>query len=159
MTTSSVPSSAASSGASRSSGGSGPAEFAQSFLKRDTDDNRVIELAELPTSLQFLFPGVDRDRNGEIDHLELAQFEMCVDAEPDGRQLRNALVSEDPPSPQTVRRLREVLDSMKRTEAANEAQVASVRRSEWFWYAFTVGAMLIGVISFGHLLSTPPPNG
>ena len=36
---------------------------------------------------------------------------------------------------------------------------ASLKRSEWFSCAFTVAAMLIGVMSFGHLLGTPPPKG
>lgn len=136
----------------------GSEDFAQSFLKHDTDGSGSVSAAELPESYQFLVPGLVGDSGSEVDYVGLVRLEMFIATEPDGQQLRDALLAGDPLSPQTVTRLQEVLDALEQTRATNRAQIASVRRSEWYSYAFTVTAMLIGVMSFGHLLSNPPPR-
>lgn len=133
-----------------------PEGFAQSFLKHDTDGSGGVSATELPESFRFLVPGLVGDGGGEVDRSDLVRFEMFIAMEADGQQLRGALLAGEPLSPETLGRLREVLDACERTETVNEAQIASVRRSEWYSYAFTVAAMLIGTISFGHLLTAPP---
>ena len=135
-----------------------PGDLAQSILMHDTDSSGGVSVAELPESFQFLVPGLDNDGGGEADRSELARLGAYLAAEPVGEELLDALLAGEPLSAETMTRLQEVMDAVAATMAVNKAQIASVRRSEWYSYAFTVAAMLIGVISFGHLLSVPPPR-
>ena len=128
------------------------------LMKYDADDTGSITLAELPESLQVLFPWLDQDDSGEISMLESSSFEALLAEKLEEEELRDVLQFEEPPSPQVVQKFLGILESAERTMAANNAQIASVRRAEWYSYAFTVTAMLLGVISFGHLLSNPPPR-
>lgn len=135
-----------------------PGDLAQSLLKHDADSSGGLSAAELPESFQFLVPGLDNDGGGEADRSELARLGAYLATGQDGEELQDALLAGEPLSAETTARLQEVMDAVAATLAVNNAQIASVRRSEWYSYAFTVAAMLIGVISFGHLLSVPPPR-
>ena len=105
---------------------------------------------------------LDADGDGELSSLELDRFEAFVLRASDGEQLRDSLSDDDSPSAQTIVRLQRVLDSFEAENAVLDANIesafSSVERAEWSSYAFSVAAMLIAALSFGHLLTATPPR-
>lgn len=135
-----------------------PDQFVQLFLNRDVDESGTLEEDELPQALQFLVRGLDPDGSGRLGQSKVARFWDFVRNEPDAEHLRDSLLAVESATPTTVQRLREVLDAIGVIDARNASDVATVKRSTWLSYVFTVVAMMIAVISFGHLITSPPPR-
>ncbi|MCS7469295.1 hypothetical protein NZK35_21810 [Stieleria sp. ICT_E10.1] len=132
------------------------------FINRDSDNSLGLTELELPQTHRFLFPRLDEDGNGELSRSEIGRFETFALGQFDGLQLRSSLWSDDAPSIETTRRLKEVMDSFLADNAESDAsaasEIASTNRAAWTSYVFTVAAMMIAAFSFGHLLTTSPPR-
>ena len=131
------------------------------FMNYDVDNNGL-SATELPQGLRFIHPRLDEDENGELDPYEMEGLDAFILRESDGAELKDALLDDDALSAETIVRLRQALDSFEAEVSELDANVASefnaAKRAEWGSYLFTVAAMLIAVLSFGHLLTANPPR-
>ena len=134
-----------------------PRTLAETFQRFDTDGNSGVSEDELPASMRELFTSLDRDKDGRITDAEVGYVESLVYGESNGWELRRALMADEPTS-EAVQGVREILVAAEKTSIENQRQIDRARRSEWLTYLMTVGAMFAGVVSFGHLIGTPPPS-
>jgi hypothetical protein len=136
----------------------GQTAFRESFARFDGDGNGSISEDELPEVMRPLFPLMDEDGNQQLELSEVDHVEASIRSLPGGQSLLAAFTAGENPTPQAMERLKERLEQLHITFAHNQQQVQANRRSEWLSYLFTVGAMLASVVSFGHVISSPPPR-
>ncbi len=134
-----------------------PRSLIEAFHRFDTDQNGIVSEEELPASMQELFTLFDRNQDGRITNAEVGYVESLLNGESNGWELCRTLMAGESTS-EVVQGVREILVAAEQTSIENHRQIDQARRSEWLTYLMTVGAMLAGVISFGHLIGTPPPS-
>lgn len=132
--------------------------FAETLMKSDANGDMRVTREELPTDLHPLFEALDRDENGWISREEAHWLQQCVGVPAEGRALLIQLTRENPKRSEAVQRVLALLKEQDLTESRAAREIAATRRAEWILYSLTVGAMMMAVISFGHLMNFRPPN-
>lgn len=139
-----------------------PTQSTLVFMNHDEDVNLRLEEAELPAALRFVHPRLDEDQNGVASVVEVARFDAFILRHPQGSELKAALTEDTAPTEQTIARLRETLDAFESEAARLDAdvvvQLSTAKQAEWGSYLFTVVAMMLAALSFGHLLTANPPR-
>jgi hypothetical protein len=133
--------------------------LAEILRKHDADQDGKLTLTEFPEAWRSIFGAIDENENGLASRGELLQFQSLVQSDQEGVEALRPLLNEETVADDQIDRIHAVLEQRRITEISNLAQVRAVRRAGWLKYLFTVGAMMITVISFGHLISSPPPTG
>jgi len=139
-----------------------PNETPRVFMNYDADASRGLDETELPQSLRFVHSRLDENGDGNLHLAEVQRFDEFVIRQPGGEALKDALLADGGPSARTIVRVEAALDSFDTETAVLAAsaasEISSVRQAEWSSYAFTVAAMMIAALSFGHLLTATPPR-
>lgn len=134
-------------------------DYAAAFMARDANADGTVIQEELHESAQPLFPLLDLDGNGGIDQAEAGQLVGRLISLGRGGDWLAQFGSDEALSEETVASIRWTLESARETEIRAVREVGAQRRSEWSRFGITVAAMLIGVISLGRLLTSPPIHG
>ncbi|MHB8866168.1 MAG: hypothetical protein ACYC6N_27610 [Pirellulaceae bacterium] len=143
------------------SGGSprgGGLNFKRQFMNRDVNGDGQVTRDELPGSVRSLFPAMDVNNSGGIDAQEADTMAARLSHRSDNYRLLTVLGSDPSPSIDSVEQVRLAIKLVDETAERGEHEISAQRRSEWLLYIMSVGSMLMGVISFGHLLTSPPPG-
>jgi hypothetical protein len=131
-------------------------------MNHDADGNLRLNETELSEEIRFVHPRLDEDQNGIASTVEVARFDTFILGQPQGRELKEELMKDTAPSEQTIARLRETLDAYEAEAARLDAEVivqlSTAKQAEWSSYLFTVIAMMLAALSFGHLLTANPPR-
>lgn len=140
----------------------GPTKSNMIFMNHDEDVNLRLDEAELPASLRFVHPRLDEDQNGVATVVEVARFDAFILRQPQGSELKEELMEDTAPSEQNLARLHEALDAFEAEAARLDAEVvvelSTAKQAEWSSYLFTVIALMLAALSFGHLLTANPPR-
>ncbi|WP_182868352.1 EF-hand domain-containing protein [Rhodopirellula sp. JC639] len=131
-------------------------QFVQQVMRLDVDRDGEIGSAELTNFLRPLLPFVDQNGNGGIDSDEATTLYHSLKGMPNRQQLFAASHSRESVEPALLEQTISLLSEQQSVEVEVQSHIDGRKTTQALLYWFTVGAMFLSILGFGHLLNCPP---
>ncbi|QEF97462.1 EF hand [Stieleria maiorica] len=131
-------------------------QFVEQVMPLDVDRDGEIGSAELTSFLRPLLPFVDQDGSGGIDRDEATTLYHSLKGMQNRQQLFAASYSRGAVEPALIEQTISLLGEQQSVEMEVQSHIDGRENTQAMLYWFTVGAMFLSILGFGHLLNCPP---